>query len=330
MNKNTFIIGIIAAVVSLLTLRYFYDYIAPILIGVVVSQLIRPLGQRLSTRTKLPKKPVCAVLLAALITVAAFTLFTVGAVVTREIGGLVGELGGIEAAITGAIDALTMRIPMLKMIDINSLFGALTSLIKPITAGLSGIAADAPMTVVGAFASAAIAWYLCSDYEKIDKMLLKLLGSRVYRRYANIRARIKATLSRLLYAYGLMFLCDCAVLAIGFTVLRQRYIIALTLICAALDILPAIGCGTVLLPWSAVMLFNGNRFTGFGLIILFAAVTVTRQITEPIFVGDRLGLHPIITTAAVYIGLKAAGAIGAVALPIILSVALNGEQKEAV
>ena len=54
------------------------------------------------------------------------------------------------------------------------------------------------------------------------------------------------------------------------------------------------------------------------LLILYAAVTVIRQIVEPKLVAGQLGLPPFVTLIAMYLGLKIFGVLGVFALPIII------------
>ena len=69
---------------------------------------------------------------------------------------------------------------------------------------------------------------------------------------------------------------------------------------ALLDILPIVGCGTVLIPW--------------------AVIAIVRNIAEPKIVGQQMGLHPLATLLAMVTGASLFGAAGVFALPIALAV----------
>ena len=56
---------------------------------------------------------------------------------------------------------------------------------------------------------------------------------------------------------------------------------------------------------------------GIGLLVLYATVTVIRQIVEPKLVAGQLGLPPFVTLIAMYLGLKIIGVLGVFILPII-------------
>jgi predicted PurR-regulated permease PerM len=47
---------------------------------------------------------------------------------------------------------------------------------------------------------------------------------------------------------------------------------------AIFDILPVVGSGLVLLPWTIYTLISGNLATGIGLAVLYVVVIIVRQI----------------------------------------------------
>ena len=89
-------------------------------------------------------------------------------------------------------------------------------------------------------------------------------------------------------------------------------------ITAVLDILPILGTGTVLIPWSLYSFVSGNIGLGIGLAIIYATVFVIRQVIEPKLVAGQLGLSPIVTIAALYFGLKLFGVIGMFVTPVFI------------
>ena len=55
---------------------------------------------------------------------------------------------------------------------------------------------------------------------------------------------------------------------------------------------------------------------GLSLIIIGAAVTVIRQLTEPKIIGRSVGLHPVYMLMSIYAGSKLLGFIGIIVGPI--------------
>ena len=92
---------------------------------------------------------------------------------------------------------------------------------------------------------------------------------------------------------------------------------------AFLDALPLLGTGAVLIPWSLISFLQENTPQALGLLGLYAVVTLTRSLLEPRFVGRQLGLDPLATLAALYIGYRLWG-FGGMILSPLLAVAAAG------
>ena len=119
-----------------------------------------------------------------------------------------------------------------------------------------------------------------------------------------------------------------ATLLVGLLLLGVEHAAVVAFFIALLDILPIIGVGTVLIPWSIYELAIGDSALGIGLILLFLANAVIRQISEPKIVGKSLDLHPIITLITLYVGYALFGLWGMLLLPVAavcISTALKGD-----
>ena len=104
----------------------------------------------------------------------------------------------------------------------------------------------------------------------------------------------------------------------GLTLLGRRYALVCALLIAALDILPLFGSGIVLVPWAIVLIVSDAVGVGVGMLVLFAVITVARQILEPRLVGGALGIHPLATLAAMYIGFRVFGIVGMLISPLVI------------
>ena len=132
---------------------------------------------------------------------------------------------------------------------------------------------------------------------------------------------------KMLRGYIIILLITCAELFIGFTILRLEYAFVLAMLIAIMDILPVVGTGTALIPWGVYQLIIGNVWMGLGLLVLYAAITVIRQIIEPKIIGKQVGLTPIVTLMAMYLGLQLFGIIGMVCLPILLIIIVKLQES---
>ena len=135
---------------------------------------------------------------------------------------------------------------------------------------------------------------------------------------------LKSSLGKMGKAYALIMLVTFIEMAIGLTVLRligvfqSNYIIMISAVTAIIDIVPVLGTGTVLLPWAVYSLITGSFGMGIGLLVIYAVITVIRQVIEPKLVAGQLGLSPVVTIAALYFGLKVFGVLGMIITPILI------------
>ena len=86
---------------------------------------------------------------------------------------------------------------------------------------------------------------------------------------------------------------------------------------AVLDFLPVVGSGMVFIPWSAINFITGNTTLGWQLALLYIGMVVLRLVLEPIIVGKKIGLHPLITFAVALGGMLLFGLPGLILGPII-------------
>lgn len=85
------------------------------------------------------------------------------------------------------------------------------------------------------------------------------------------------------------------ILAIGLGIFKIKYFILIAFLIAIVDLLPFLGSGIILIPWSVILFLMGNLRLSIGLAILFVLIFLVNQILRPIFMGKSVGLKPIFT-----------------------------------
>ena len=228
---------------------------------------------------------------------------------------------------------MTSRIPLLDKLSDADTGGALRDKIDSVVADiLSGAAVKLTAfipkfigTMIKGFPSFLLfvlvmlisSFYFCTDLDGIHRGIMRALPNCVSDKLPSVKKRVIYTALKYLRAYILIFLMTLGELLVGFCVLGVEYALLLALVVAVIDILPVFGVGSVLIPWSAVMLISGNYYHGIGLLIIYACITVIRQIAEPKVVGGSIGLHPLLTLVAMYAGFKLLGIVGMILGPVI-------------
>ena len=168
--------------------------------------------------------------------------------------------------------------------------------------------------------------FMTSDYETIKKMLLDFLKVENREKIINTKRTITKGVSKLFKAYATLMLITFVEMFIGLSfmklvgVYKGGYIAIIAFVTCIVDIIPVLGTGTVILPWAVYSFITGNVGLGIGLIILYAVITVLRQVVEPKLVANQVGLPAIVTIAAMFLGARLFGAFGIIILPLTVIV----------
>ncbi len=135
----------------------------------------------------------------------------------------------------------------------------------------------------------------------------------------SIGGYFKAQLQIEVWIYLLLFVC-LGIMGVSYFPLSALGI-------AILDMLPVFGTTIILAPWAVICLLNGNILKALGLIALTVGAQLVRQLIQPKYVGESLGMPPIPTLFLLFAGYRLGGVTGMiVAVPLgILAVALYKE-----
>ncbi len=300
----------------------------PFGIAWLLALLLQPLISWLTRFTGLRRGAVSVILLLLLLCGGGALLFYLGGRMVLELKKLAEQLGS-QAEQIGEwfyrmTEMLKDKLPVMGAMESEDWISFGSGLLKDAVTKLSGkltSTAGAVLMRLPEFIFMLIiflmaAFYLCADFEKISRYLSSLLPHSAVRKLGKLKRQIFSTTIGYLRAYFILLLITFGELLAAFLLLKIEYALTLAVLIALLDALPAIGVGTVLLPWALIAFLMGNWKRGVALLVIYAVVTVVRQIAEPHVVGAQLGLHPLATLIAVYAGYKLAGILGLLFAPV--------------
>lgn len=113
---------------------------------------------------------------------------------------------------------------------------------------------------------------------------------------------------------------------IGLIFITPEIALLMALIIWIIDLIPIIGSIIILGPWSAYMFLVGKTVIGVKLAVLAAILLAIRRTVEPKLMGDHIGLSPLITLIAMFLGLKLFGVLGFIIGPLIV-IAFNSARE---
>lgn len=117
-----------------------------------------------------------------------------------------------------------------------------------------------------------------------------------------IGKKIKHAGGQYLKAQVLLALIVTGICCAGLAILGNSYFLLTGMVIGALDALPFIGSGMILIPWSIVWLFHGEYWLALGYFILYLTADITRQFLEPKIMGQKIGIPPAFMLMSIYIG----------------------------
>lgn len=333
--------------------RYGVSIALPFLLGGAVAMLVHPLGKRLARWTGV-RPGVCSV---AVLLVLGGALVGLGYLagyylwqeavefyawlqsnadsVASAIGGLF-SIGQGEAALPLFIQKL-LELPVIAdfLGGLDALAHTLTqSLLSRLGQALTGAAMNAatalPVALLSVLVFVLSCFYLSLDGARLFSWMLGCFNPNQRPRVRRVCTSVVDALRGYLRAYGLIFCMTLTELVIGLHIVGVRYAFLIAVLVALVDLLPVLGSGAVLLPWSVVAFLSRDLRTGIGLLVLYGVVTLVRQVAEPKIVGNSLGLHPLATLAAMYVAFRLFGAIGLILGPcaaIVIKVLIAGSRE---
>ena len=335
-------ITIIIAGLSLLfwlIFKYTVSAIAPFLLALIISAAISPMVDKISKKTKLPRR-LCAatVLTVSLAVILALSYFLISRLIF-ELGDLLRGLSENPETIGQTIEGIRQRFfgegsPFAFLlrffessafeqlgIDPDAIMrDALGSIISSLSASIPSAAVylvkSVPSAILFVMVLFIAAYYLSADGGKILSGLSLIIPERWRAKIPVLREKLKSILVGYLKAYFVIMLITFIETLVGFLILGVDYAVLMATIVAFVDILPIFGAGTVLVPWAIFSLVTSNTPLGIGLLVLYAVTLIVRQFVEPKIVGSTLGIHPLATLASVYLGLKFFGIAGIVIGPM--------------
>ena len=166
-------------------------------------------------------------------------------------------------------------------------------------------------------------FYFCLDFDKMRDFIKNNLSKAPLAVLTKFKRASFSAVGKYMRASFIIFILTAAELTVGFLFIGIKYALLLAVVTAFIDMLPVFGSGTVLVPYAVYGFLSGNFRIGTGMLILYLIVTLVRQFAEPRIMGKNLGVHPIVSLAAVYAGYSFFGVIGMIFLPITVVAAKN-------
>ncbi len=345
-NRRKFIINTLyyAIVVALVFLcfKYVAKWIMPFILGFLIASMVQPSASGLHKLTRMNKKLCTGISLIFYYALIIFLVWILGAKIVSSIKDLFANLpiyyndsiAPFFAEVNKLIIDLTSRVSPDTLDQIYEMFESVSEKVRDFVLRLStgtvsylaNTTTKLPFFFISFVFTILSSIFISMDYESIVGFIKRQLPNRIANVATDTKQHLGKTFLRYIRAYVIILVITFAELGIGFSILGINNAIGIAALIAIADIFPVIGTGGILIPWAVITLINQNYFHGIGLIVIYLVVLVVRNFTEPKIVGDQLGLNPLVTLIAIYIGYSWFGVLGMILLPVTVTI-LSGLHK---
>ncbi len=335
---NTLFFGILAVLVFL-CFKYAIKWLMPFIVGFLIAASVNAPVKRICSATKINRKFCAIVFLLIEYALIVLVIWVLGAKIVDSLKDLFSNLPkhydeSIAPFLSNFyiwISDMTKRISpdtldqiyLMFESTMDSLRGFILNLSATMGKGLASFTTRLPFYLISFVFTILASIFTSIDYSNIMTFLKKQLPPRFAGVLDDAKSHLGKTILSYLRAYLIIWIITFTELSIGLSILKVNSAIGLAALIAIADILPVIGTGGALIPWAIFSLFTQNYFLGIGLIILYIVILVVRNFAEPKIVGDQLGLNPLVTLIAIYLGYLWMGVWGMILLPITATILIG-------
>lgn len=334
-----FLMVIAIAILSVFILIYLSKLTAPFIIGFFLALIINPLVDFFQVRAKLSRG---LSVFASIIII----LGVISTAITLLVNEIITGFAYLSKIVPEKFNQFTINIEyfystkiipvynnlliMFEDLDQNqrstvldsvqilgsNLTNAFSNLTQSTANGLYTLILKLPNMATLLVISLLATFFISKDWYRLIKKMHQIVPDRVHDKIDQIHSSLQRALLGFLKAeLKLTFLTACIVL-IGLLILRVEHALTIALIIWIVDFLPYIGAILVFLPWIIFSFTTGDIALGIGLSILYGLVVAQRQLIKPKILSSSIGISPLATLFAMFVGFKLIGVLGIILGPL--------------
>lgn len=312
--------------------KYLLPVLLPFLLGALVALAAEPMVAFGVRQMRMPRRLAAGVGVTLTLVFLAGILSMVTAIAVRELGSLARAVPDLEKGtvvlqdwLISLADKAPDGVRSLAQRTVLDFFDDGTALMEQMSSRIPGVLTSVVSgvgnSVLGVGTGILAAFLISARLPELRLGIARRLPDSWRNKYLPALKKVRRSLGGWLKAQGKLALVTWGIVTVGFLVLRIPYAPAWAALVALVDAVPVLGTGTVLVPWALVSLLQGDSLRAIGLLCTYGAAAITRTVLEPRFVGRQLGLDPLATLLALYVGYRFWGIPGLLLMPILASAA---------
>jgi sporulation integral membrane protein YtvI len=301
----------------------------PFLLALLIVILLEPLVQLIVKKLKVKRfvSSLIVSLLFSFIFLLSFVLIILKA--SKEAVGLasfllkiIKQMAANAEVYSNKTEILFKSIPPEFQAGFTQLLKALLESLQGLLSNLAGYSIDIATTIPNFLIETIIffiAFYIISfTLPDIKKSFLGFFDQSTHHRVEILMNNLYKAVIGFIRAQVIISVLIFLFTALGFYILKVKYVLATALVVTIVDFLPILGAGSVIVPMSIYNFSKGNSLLALGLLIHYSFLIIFRRVAEPKILGDAVGISALSALISMYIGYKLVGFIGLIMGPTVV------------
>ena len=313
--------------------KFLLPFLFPFLLGAMLARASEPVVGLVSSRLKFPRGIAAGLgVTMTLLLLCAITLL-LGSLAVKELGNLATAIpqhmhqsaDTLHSWLTDLSQKAPDQVRPVLQRSVENFFSDSQTLtdraVRQVPGLLGGVLEKAPGKAMSIGTGILSAYFISARLPQLKTRVREKVPPLYREKWLPAIRRLRDALGKWLLAQGKLMAVTYGIVTCGLLLLKVPYAPAWALLVAAVDAVPLLGTGTVLLPWALVRFLQSDPGVGFGLMALYVLAAVTRTVLEPRFFGRHLGLDPLVMLIFLYFGYRLWGFWGIVISPLLAATA---------
>lgn len=316
---------IVGAIIIYIVFRYLLPYVLPFFCAYFIAKLLEPCMDFLVNRWKFPKSIAALLPLFLFVMIVGCVVCCLGKVLITQTGHFLEALPKYQTMLYEKMQCICQYCDGLLNVKqgtswntaylkiVNSVDGMQSKMMGNLTTGTW----EALKNAAGLFGTIGImlifVYMLLKDKEYYEKAYER---SIFYKEIHMLGKPLSKAGIAYLKTQGILILLIGGVCSAGLYLIGNEYALLFGVGIAIFDAFPVLGSGLILVPWALIKLLSKDLAGAIILLVMYLLCQCIRQLLEPKLLGNGIGINPLMTLGAIYVGIRLFGILGMVLGPV--------------
>lgn len=310
--------------------RFVTKYFLPFVIAFLLVIILRKPSEKIAEKLKIRTKYVNILLVLASFLVLFLLLGVLVVIITHKIekNSIMAFFKNIADTVSQGVNVLLQKIEKYLPETVQSaVYSAIDNIPQKIGESAPQMFTKAvskfPEIFLGFAVTVAAGCYFANEYEPLKNFFLSVVPERKILLIKKIKGIMGKNVLRIFKGYSIISSIIFALCFVALLIIGNKNAFLWSLFIAAVDLLPVLGAGTVLVPWAIISLFRGNYLYLAVLAAVYVGSMLIHHILEPKILGERVGVPPLIALVVMFTALRMFGFLGMIAAVLALVTVIN-------